>query len=184
MKREAGVGRGGEAKAYKTPAAPEPERGYGRQYILDLYAFIDWLMALPSELETRFHEEFTRFEAEKKMHYVTSAERIGMEKGIRQGMQQGMCQGLLEGLELGLELRFGAQGLRYLAEIRKIEREMSVKEKDGVKVIMTTALDDPKTVVESYYKLGATSYIVKPIGKQKLLQELEKLAVCRYKLCT
>ena len=101
------------------------ERGYNRQDILYLYAFIDWLMALPSELETRFHEEFTRFEAEKKMRYVTSAERIGMEKGIRQGMQQGMqqgmCQGLLEGLELGLELRFGAQGLRYLAEIRKIE---------------------------------------------------------------
>ncbi len=58
-----------------------------------------------------------------------------------------------------------------------IEKEMSVMEKDGVKVIMTTALDDPKTVVESYYKLGATSYIVKPIGKQKLLQEVEKLGL-------
>ncbi len=68
-------------------------------------------------------------------------------------------------------------GLQALAEIRKIEKEMDVKEKDGVKVIMTTALDDPKTVVESYYKLGATSYIVKPIGKQKLLQELEKLGL-------
>ncbi len=68
-------------------------------------------------------------------------------------------------------------GLQALAEIRKIEKEMDIKEKDGVKVIMTTALDDPKTVVESYYKLGATSYIVKPIGKQKLLQELEKLGL-------
>jgi two-component system chemotaxis response regulator CheY len=70
-------------------------------------------------------------------------------------------------------------GLQALAEIRKIEKEMDVKEKDGVKVIMTTALDDPRTVVESYYKLGATSYIVKPIGKQKLLQELEKLGLIR-----
>ena len=68
-------------------------------------------------------------------------------------------------------------GLQALAAIRRIEKEMDVKEKDGVKGVMTTALDDPKTVVESYYKLGATSYIVKPIGKQKLLQELEKLGL-------
>ncbi len=68
-------------------------------------------------------------------------------------------------------------GLQALAAIRDIEKEMDVKEKDAVKVIMTTALDDPRTVVESYYKLGATSYIVKPIGKQKLLQELEKLGL-------
>ncbi len=68
-------------------------------------------------------------------------------------------------------------GLQALAEIRKIEKEMAVKERDGVKVIMTTALDDPRTVVESYYKLGATSYIVKPIGKEKLLKEVEKLGL-------
>jgi two-component system chemotaxis response regulator CheY len=68
-------------------------------------------------------------------------------------------------------------GLQALAEIREIERDMDVKEKDRVKVIMTTALDDPQTVVESYYKLGATSYIVKPIGKQKLLQKVEKLGL-------
>lgn len=70
-------------------------------------------------------------------------------------------------------------GLQALAEIREIEKEIAVKERDGVKVIMTTALDDPRTVVESYYKLGATSYIVKPIGKQKLLQEVEKLGLIR-----
>ena len=71
-------------------------------------------------------------------------------------------------------------GLQALAAIRRIEKEMDVKEKDGVKVVMTTALDDPRTVVESYYKLGATSYIVKPIGKQKLLQEVEKLGLIRH----
>ena len=68
-------------------------------------------------------------------------------------------------------------GLQALAAIRKIEKEMDISDKDGVKVVMTTALDDPKTVIESYYKLGATAYIVKPIGKQKLLQELEKLGL-------
>jgi len=37
---------------------------------------------------------------------------------------------------------------------------------------MTTAMDDPKTVINSYYKGGATSYLVKPISKQKLIAEL------------
>jgi two-component system chemotaxis response regulator CheY len=68
-------------------------------------------------------------------------------------------------------------GLQALAAIRKIEKEMDIKEKDAVKVIMTTALDDPKTVIESYYKLGATSYIVKPIEKEKFLKEVEKLGL-------
>ncbi len=68
-------------------------------------------------------------------------------------------------------------GLEALKTIRDIEKEMDIKDKDGVKVIMTTALDDPKTVVESYYQLGVTSYIVKPINKQKLIREIEKLGL-------
>jgi response regulator RpfG family c-di-GMP phosphodiesterase len=31
---------------------------------------------------------------------------------------------------------------------------------------MTTALDDPKNVVEAYYKGGATSYVPKTIDRQ------------------
>jgi two-component system chemotaxis response regulator CheY len=42
---------------------------------------------------------------------------------------------------------------------------------------MTTALDDPKNVVQAFYKGKATSYIVKPIAKKKLLEEIEKLGL-------
>ena len=68
-------------------------------------------------------------------------------------------------------------GLQALKEIREIEKEMDVKDSNAVKVIMTTALDDPKTVVKSYYELGAVSYIVKPVGKKKLLDEVQKLGL-------
>ena len=37
---------------------------------------------------------------------------------------------------------------------------------------MTTALDDPKNVVEAFYRGGATSYLVKPITRQKLMKEI------------
>ena len=71
----------------------------------------------------------------------------------------------------------GVDGLQALRDIREIEKEMDVKESNAVKVIMTTALDDPKTVVKSYYELGAASYIVKPISKQKLVEEVQKLGL-------
>jgi two-component system chemotaxis response regulator CheY len=67
-------------------------------------------------------------------------------------------------------------GQEALTEIRRIEKEMGISSKDEVKVIMTTALDDPKNVVSSL-KDGATSYIVKPVSKQALLEEVRKLGL-------
>jgi flagellar biosynthesis/type III secretory pathway protein FliH len=42
------------------------------------------------------------------MPYITSVERIGIEKGIQQGMQQGVQQGEAAMLERLLTRRFGA----------------------------------------------------------------------------
>jgi hypothetical protein len=61
------------------------ERGMSRRDILELYRFIDWVLALPQGLEIDFQKELTRYEKEKDMPYVTSAERIGMEKGVPKG---------------------------------------------------------------------------------------------------
>ncbi|MFB2839385.1 Rpn family recombination-promoting nuclease/putative transposase [Floridanema evergladense] len=44
----------------------------------------------------------------------------GIQQGIQQGMQQGLKQGLLSGIALGLELKFGAEGLELMPEIRQI----------------------------------------------------------------
>ena len=63
------------------------------------------------------------------MPYVTSVEKIGIEKGIQQGIQQGiqkgiqngMKQGLLAAIKMGLELKFGPNGLELYPKIKKIE---------------------------------------------------------------
>lgn len=68
-------------------------------------------------------------------------------------------------------------GQEALKEIRKIEKDMGIKNHDEVKVIMTTVLDDPKNVFKALNKGGATSYIIKPISKQTLLEELRKLGL-------
>ena len=109
------------------------DRGYGREDVLHLFRFIDWVMRLPEALEEGFWQEVREYEEVKHMPYITSVERIGikkgieqgmqqgMQQGIQQGMQQGMQQGLLAGIELGLELKFGSEGLRILPEVSKVE---------------------------------------------------------------
>jgi len=67
-------------------------------------------------------------------------------------------------------------GQEALSEIRRLEKDAKISAKDEVKVIMTTALDDPKNVVSSL-KSGAAAYIVKPISKQKLFDEISKLGL-------
>jgi two-component system chemotaxis response regulator CheY len=70
-------------------------------------------------------------------------------------------------------------GQEALKLIRALEKERGVAEVHGAKVIMTSALGDPKNVVDAMYRGGATSYIVKPIGKQQLLQELQNFGLIR-----
>jgi two-component system chemotaxis response regulator CheY len=68
-------------------------------------------------------------------------------------------------------------GQEALGKIRDMEKEMGIKGPDEVKVIMITALGDPKTVVKAFYKGGATSYLVKPIDKGRVLGEIHNLGL-------
>ena len=60
-------------------------RGWTRQQILDLFRFLDWVLTLPEALEQQFQVELAQVEAETHMPYITSIERMGIEKGIQQG---------------------------------------------------------------------------------------------------
>ena len=68
-------------------------------------------------------------------------------------------------------------GNEALIEIREIEKSLGVASPEEVKVIMITALDDVKTVVKAYSKGGATSYIVKPIEKERLVDEMRNIGL-------
>ncbi len=57
------------------------KQGYQRQDIINLFAFIDWVMTLPDNLETQFWTEVSQFEEEQQMPYITSVERLGIQKG-------------------------------------------------------------------------------------------------------
>ncbi len=68
----------------------------------------------------------------------------------------------------------GMDGQETLKEIRSLERETGVRIGEGTKIIMTTALSDGKNVMEAFGE-ACDAYIVKPIGKENLLEELRKL---------
>jgi flagellar biosynthesis/type III secretory pathway protein FliH len=76
------------------------DKGYERQQILDLYRFIDWIMILPEPIEREFWQELQTFEEERKVTYVTHAERFGFERGVQEGRQEGRQEG-----ELAIVLR-------------------------------------------------------------------------------
>lgn len=70
----------------------------------------------------------------------------------------------------------GLSGRDAMQEIRGIEAEHGIGGLDGVKIIMTTALDDSKDILGSFRE-GCEAYVVKPVHKAKLLAEIEKLGL-------
>jgi two-component system, chemotaxis family, chemotaxis protein CheY len=68
-------------------------------------------------------------------------------------------------------------GHEALKRLRELEREMGVKPTAEAKVIMTSVLEDPKNVIEAYYGGAATSYLIKPIDREKLEEELGRLGL-------
>ena len=72
------------------------QRHWDKQRVIDLITVVDWLMTLPTWLETKVWQEIETIEESKKMQYITSIERIGIAKGESRILRR------------QLELRFGA----------------------------------------------------------------------------
>ena len=65
-------------------------------------------------------------------------------------------------------------GQAAVARIRELEKEKGFVYPDGARIVMTTALDDVKTVSKSFGNL-CDAYLVKPIHRDDLIAELQKL---------
>jgi two-component system chemotaxis response regulator CheY len=65
-------------------------------------------------------------------------------------------------------------GQTAIKEIRTIEEAHGTLSSNGVKIIMTTALDDVKNVMQSFNSL-CDAYLFKPIDSGKLLAHLREL---------
>ena len=65
-------------------------------------------------------------------------------------------------------------GIDALKKIREYEKSIGIVSRHEVPVVMTTALSDPKNVIDAYHAGGATSYLVKPIKRESIEAEIRK----------
>jgi two-component system chemotaxis response regulator CheY len=65
-------------------------------------------------------------------------------------------------------------GHKTLEQLRSVEHVAGVMVGDGVKVIMTTALNDMKNKITAFNGL-CDAYLVKPIDRSKLIETLQQL---------
>ena len=77
------------------------ERDWDRQRIINLYRVIDWIMALPQELDARLRHGILHWERRTTMAYMSSIERIGMEIGRKEGLKEGLKEGRQKGRQEG-----------------------------------------------------------------------------------
>ncbi len=68
-------------------------------------------------------------------------------------------------------------GKEALKIIRQREQEAKIPPEKEAKIVMISALDTPKDVIDTYYHGGCTSYIVKPIEKNKIIKVLKDIGV-------
>jgi len=65
-------------------------------------------------------------------------------------------------------------GQEVLKEIRKTESENGILGFDAAKIVMTSALDDNKNIMQAF-RSQCEGYLVKPLIKDKVHQEIERL---------
>lgn len=82
-------------------------QGWARQRVIDLFAIIDWMLALPKPLERQVWQDIEEIERKADMRYVTSVERLAIERGMATGLAQGLEKGQLKTLRRQLTRRFG-----------------------------------------------------------------------------
>lgn len=101
--------------------------GLSKDQVLDLFRLIDWVLRLSPRQERDFWIRLREMEKELKMPYVTSVERIGMEKGREEGEAalRKMIQEILESrfqvvskdVQDRLDNYSGLEGLRALGRL-------------------------------------------------------------------
>jgi hypothetical protein len=88
-----------------------------REDVLELFRFIDWILALPPELERGFDETIREELEANKMPYMTRWERQGLEQGLRYAVDETLkvrFQTLPDDIQAKIERIEDAEALRTL----------------------------------------------------------------------
>lgn len=129
LKTKATTGKPNERKQWKwTLIRRLFERGYSRDEVINLFRFIDRMMALPIELERELKAEIRRYQEERQMPFLSQMELIaieegrekGKEEGREEGIQLGFLQNARESVLAALQVRFETVPPELVEVINKI----------------------------------------------------------------
>ncbi|MEZ6111259.1 MAG: hypothetical protein R3C99_09625 [Pirellulaceae bacterium] len=95
--------------------------------IRELFRLIDWMMSLPPDLDIRFAIEFEDFERKHGMTYVTSFERLGLEKGLVAGKIQ-MLQSMLGDSESSENELFEMTREQLERQLRELQQRLATRQ--------------------------------------------------------
>jgi hypothetical protein len=84
------------------------ERGFGAEDVRQLFRLIDWLLALPPALDNVFWEEVEAYKEERAMPFITTPERIGIQRGLRLAIED------------VLRLKFGDAGVALMPQLKEV----------------------------------------------------------------
>jgi hypothetical protein len=122
------------------------QRNWSMEDVRRLFRLIDWIMALPAELQEAFRRDVYEYEETQHMPYLSIFERQAMAEGLEQGREQGLEQGLEKGLEQGLkkgvreglvlaqegillalETKFGPAGRKLAGKVKRLREIGSLR---------------------------------------------------------
>ena len=109
------------------------ERGYNRNQILELFRFIEWIMALPEAVQQEFKAEIRRIEEERIMPYITSFERDAKLLGSLQSSRQSIIK--------VLETRFSVVPRDVIERINRIG-DLELLERLLVPAVTVTSVEE------------------------------------------
>lgn len=71
----------------------------------------------------------------------------------------------------------GMNGQEALKQIREMEQQRGIGGKDAVRIIMVSALDDPKNIMQALVRGPCDGYLTKPLDQGKMIKLLADLGI-------
>jgi hypothetical protein len=114
--------------------------GYEPEVAGQVYRLIEWMIALPEDLEPDYQRAITALSEESRMTYVTLIEREGIKRGRLEGIAEGRVEGQADLLLRQIQRRFSA------VDAETTQRIQTARSKDletrSLNILDATVLED------------------------------------------
>jgi flagellar biosynthesis/type III secretory pathway protein FliH len=129
-------------EARKQLAFPARERGYNEELLAKLDEPLEGIMKLPEFLAKQYEEALEEYKREKRVPFITAAERIELRREIAEGFQQGYTIGRQEGHEAERQegLQQGLLGGIRLSLTRRLQKRFGDAAREIIDAL--NAVDD------------------------------------------